>query len=151
MTVANIKSAGGELVFCDFAGQRLFHKTHALFFSASSTIFFLVLDLTTSEEELKKSSGYWTSFIKCSVFLLGEKAHVVVIGSKKDLRSPSNVDKREIVGNVLQYLQANFGQWFNFYDERLFVLNCRNLKSKNLDNLKGALGKLKRRSLEVKG
>ncbi|XP_065835186.1 death-associated protein kinase 1-like isoform X2 [Oscarella lobularis] len=148
VTVANIKSAGGELVLCDFAGQRFFHKTHGLFFSASSTIFLLVVDLTGGDEDdLRSSSHYWASFIKCSVLLV-DKAYVVLIGSKKDLLSKSDVDKSKTKLKRLRgYLQTKFGQWFEFAENE-FVLNCRKQSSRNLDSFKKTLSELKLLSLK---
>ncbi|XP_065835433.1 uncharacterized protein [Oscarella lobularis] len=127
VTTANIESVG-KLVFCDFAGQPFFHKTHGLFFSTSSTIFLLVVDVTLDDEELRKSSHYWASFVKCSVPLSG-KAHVLVIGSRKDLLSQSSL-KTAITNlqSLLAYLQSTFGRWFNF-SKNAFILNCRQRRS----------------------
>ena len=145
VTVANIKLAG-ELVFCDFAGQPFFHKTHGLFFSASSTIFVLVVDLTTDEKELITTSHYWASFVKCSVFLAG-KAHFLVIGSKKDQLSDLDIAQTKLK-NLLVHLQATFGQWFEFFGNA-FSLNCRERSSKELFEFQQSLSEVKRFTVEV--
>ena len=147
VTVADTKFAG-ELVFCDFAGQPFFHKTHGLFFSATSTIFLLVVDLNEDEDEMRRSSHYWASFVKCSVFL-AKKAYVVVIGSKRDELSRSNLDSAETkLKNLVRYLQATFGQWFEFVDD-VFLLNCREKSSKQLKSFQRILGEVKCRALKV--
>ncbi|XP_065835183.1 death-associated protein kinase 1-like isoform X2 [Oscarella lobularis] len=146
VTVADTKFAG-ELVFCDFAGQPFFHKTHGLFFSATSTIFLLVVDLNEDEDEMRRSSHYWASFVKCSVFL-AKKAYVVVIGSKRDELSRSNLDSAETkLKNLVRYLQATFGQWFEFVDD-VFLLNCREKSSKQLKSFQRILGEVKCRALK---
>ncbi|XP_065830423.1 uncharacterized protein [Oscarella lobularis] len=139
VSAAKIKSAG-DVVFCDFAGQEFFHKTHGLFFSESTTVFLLVVDLTKDENELKTWSHYFCSFVKCSV-VLNEKANFVVVGSKRDLLPIATVGETKLQ-QVFTYLRLNFGPWFNFY-KRYFVLNCRDRKSSDLDLLREAISEVK--------
>ncbi|XP_065835879.1 uncharacterized protein [Oscarella lobularis] len=147
VTVAKVKSAG-ELMFCDFAGQPFFHKTHGLFFSASSTAFLFVVNLTIDEEELKRSSHYWASFVKCSVFLVG-KAYAVVVGSKKDLLPRSHVGEAEAkLKRLVTYLQTMFGEWFEFVNNG-FVLDCRQRSSKELIAFLKTLREVKSLSLKA--
>ena len=147
ITVADVESAG-ELVFCDFAGQPLFHKTHGLFFSGSSRSFLLVADLSKTKEELKTESEYWMSFLKCGVCLPGQ-AYVVVIGSKKDELSPVALQRaKKTIKNLVETLQILFGEWFEIYDNP-FVLNCRECSSSEASELRKTLGDIKQRALEV--
>ena len=144
---AVIKSVG-EIVFCDFAGQHHFHKTHNLFFSEFTTAFLLVVDLTKDYSELEKSSFYFCSFAKCSVGLTElTKAFVIVIGSRKDmLKNLENGEKK--MRQLVASLRQTYGRWFKFY-KNSFVLNCRERRSKTLDLLKQALGEVKARVIEV--
>ena len=135
-------------MFCDFAGQPFFHKTHGLFFSATSTIFLLVVDLNEDEDKIRRSSHYWASFVKCSVFL-DAKAYVVVIGSKRDqLSCPILIEAEAKLKHLVRYLQATFGQWFEFVDD-VFLLNCREKSSKQLKSFQRTLGEVKCRALKV--
>ena len=145
VSAAKIKSAG-DVVFCDFAGQEFFHKTHGLFFSESTTVFLLVVDLTKDENELKTWSHYFCSFVKCSV-ILNEKANLVVVGSKKDFLPTAAVGETRLQ-QVLTYLTLNFGRWFTFY-KRYFVLNCRDRKSSDLDLLREAISEVKALTIKV--
>ena len=144
LSAAKIKSAG-DVVFCDFAGQEFFHKTHGLFFSESTTVFLLVVDLTKEENELKTWSHYFCSFVKCSL-VLNEKANFVVVGSKKDLLPTAKVGEDKLQ-KVFTYLTLKFGRWFNFYKN--FVLNCRDRKSSDLDLLREAISDVKALTIEV--
>ena len=145
LSAANIKSAG-EVVFCDFAGQPFFYKTHGLVFSESTTIFLLVVDLREDEEELKRRSHYFCSFVKCSV-VLKEKANFVVVGSKSDLIPIAKIGESKL-RQVCTYLSLNFGPWFNFYGKH-FVLNCRDRTSSNLDLLRKAIREVKELTTKV--
>ena len=147
VTKTAIKSAG-EIVFCDFAGQSYFHKTHGLFFSESTTAFLLLVNLTKSNSELQESSFYFCSFVKCSVGLTElKKAFVIVIGSRKD--ALQNLENGEIkLRQLVVNLRKTYGRWFIFY-EKHFVLNCRKRSSKTLNLLKHAIGKVKTLVIEV--
>ena len=144
---AAIKSAG-EVIFCDFAGQPYFHKTHGLFFSESTTVFLLIVDLTKSNSELQESSFYFCSFVKCSVGLTElKKAFVIVVGSRKD--KIQNLDAGEMkLRQLVVNLRKTFHDWLNFYKKH-FVLNCRERGSKTLDLLKQAIGEVKALVIEV--
>ncbi|XP_065835673.1 uncharacterized protein [Oscarella lobularis] len=147
VTKTNVKSMG-ELVFCDFAGQPFFHKTHGLFFSTSSTIFLLVVDVTLDDEKLRRSSHYWISFVKCSVSLSG-KAYVLVIGSRKDLLPQSSLTTAQMrISSLVAYLKSTFGRWFNF-SENSFVLNCRQRRSIEISLLWQTLRKVKSNTLKA--
>ena len=137
---AAIDSAG-ELVFCDFAGQPTFHKTHGLFFSEATTIFILVVDLTMSEEELAKCALYWPSFVKCSIRMKG-KAMLVLVGSRGDQ------DRGEKLKGISNHLRINFRRWFTMGEH--FVLDCRKQESAGLQKLREYIGSLKQKCIEVR-
>ena len=147
VSMATIKSSG-EVVFCDFAGQPYFHKTHGLFFSESTTAFLLVVDLKKSYSELHESSFYFCSFVKCSVGLTElKKAFVIVTGSRKDELSNLENGERKL-RQLAVNLRQTYGRWLNIY-EKYFVLNCRDRKAKSLDLLKQAIAEVKMLVIEV--
>ncbi|XP_065840990.1 serine/threonine-protein phosphatase 6 regulatory ankyrin repeat subunit B-like isoform X2 [Oscarella lobularis] len=135
---ATIDSAG-ELIFCDFAGQPTFHKTHGLFFSEATTIFVLVVDLTMSEEELDKCAFYWLSFVKCSIRMKG-KAMLVVVGSRGDQ------DSGEKLTGISNHLRIKFKKWFTLRQH--FVLDCREQESVRLQKLREYIGSLKQECIK---
>ena len=146
VSLANVKFAG-ELVFCDFAGQSFFHKTHGLFFSESTTAFLLVVDLTKNDDDLQRSSHYFCSYVKCSV-VFTEKAYFLVIGSKSDMLSSRLETLRVRVRHLVTYLRLTFGRWFNFCED-FFVLNCRDRSSRTLNLLRKAIGDVKALVIKV--
>ena len=137
---ATIDSAG-ELIFCDFAGQPTFHKTHGLFFSEATTIFVLVVDLTMSEEELDKCAFYWLSFVKCSIRMKG-KAMLVAVGSRGDQ------DSGEKLTGISNHLRIKFKKWFTL--KQHFVLDCREQESVRLQKLREYIGSLKQECIKVR-
>ena len=133
----------GEVVFCDFAGQSNFHKTHSLFLSESNTLYLLVVDLTEPEQRMRfRSSSYWLSLIKCSVGS-SSKNNVIIIGSRGD-----KTDGRDAMKRLLTSLKAKFGKYFIFSDET-FVLDCRVSASETMQRLRGHIGQLKAESIKV--
>ena len=145
VTAATVDSAG-ELVFCDFAGQPFFYKTHGLFFSETTTMFLLVVDSTQSCDQLRESSHFILSFVKCSGAFT-EKANVLVLGSKKDLLSDLKCGEVRF-RRLFRYLKITFGAWFNF-QENYFLLNCRDRSSNQLGLLRKAIGVAKEKTIEV--
>ncbi|XP_065844984.1 death-associated protein kinase 1-like isoform X2 [Oscarella lobularis] len=145
VTAATVDSAG-ELVFCDFAGQPFFYKTHGLFFSETTTMFLLVVDSTQSCDQLRESSHFILSFVKCSGAFT-EKANVLVLGSKKDLLSDLKCGEVRF-RRLFRYLKITFGAWFNF-QENYFLLNCRDRSSNQLGLLRKAIGVAKEKTIET--
>ena len=70
---ADIPKVGNALLWC-FASQKLFHKIHGLFFSASTSMFILLVSLVRGDnrrlicyEELQQELQYWLSFLRFSL------------------------------------------------------------------------------------
>ena len=64
----------GRFSLFDYAGQKQFHKTHGLFFSALNSFFILLISLLTGEdrrlrtfEQLISEAQYWLSFLRASL------------------------------------------------------------------------------------
>ena len=132
----------GEVVFCDFAGQPNFHKTHSLFFSESTTIYLLVVNLEGSDEELYLSSLYWLSLTKCSI---GSSTNncVVLIGSRGD-----KVSKRELLTRLQRSLQSKFEKCFEFSSKH-FIMDCRDSTSPVMQSLREHIYCLKTKIIKV--
>ncbi|XP_065826321.1 uncharacterized protein [Oscarella lobularis] len=139
--VRAIVDGAGEVVFCDFAGQSNFHKTHSLFLSESNTLYLLVVDLTESEQEIRFRSSYWLSLTKCSVGS-SSKNNVIIIGSRGD-----KTDGRGVMKRLLNSLKAKFGKYFIFSDET-FVLDCRVSVSETMQRLREYIGHVKEECIE---
>ena len=132
----------GELVFCDFAGQPNFHKTHSLFFSGSTTVYLLVVNLEKSEQELFSSSLYWLSLTKCSIGSSNNSC-VVLIGSRGD-----KVDGRGMLRRLKTSLMSKFEKYFEFSSEN-FILDCRRSSSPDMHSLRKLIYRLKTIIIEV--
>ena len=138
---ARIDSAG-DLLFCDFGGQKSFLKIHSLFFS-SETVFVLVTDLTRPLPQIRESGFYWLSFAKCSLFLSADnKARIMLIGSRGDQVGP------ERLRQLALYLKRNFSEWFYISDEE-FVVDCRSPKTRAMDAVRDHLRQLKQQCIKV--
>ena len=133
----------GKLLLFDSACLQFFYKMLGPWFSASSTIFILVVDLTRGEEELRRSSHYWVSFLKRSIFP-SEKAHLVVIGSKLDRVGYSF--GAAVLNSLVSYLQATFGYWFYVSYHHL---DCRKTQNIEFERFKQTLRRLKLFALKV--
>ena len=140
---ANISFAG-DLLFCDFGGQKNFHKTHSLFFS-SETVLVFVTDLNRSWDDILSSGLYWLSFAKCSLFPCAEnrKASLMLVGSHGDEVGP------EMLRRLAPSLKAKFSEWFHISDEE-FVLDCRSPRSQAMNGIRAHLRQLKQQCIEVK-
>ncbi|XP_065831398.1 uncharacterized protein [Oscarella lobularis] len=138
---ANISFAG-DLVFCDFGGQKNFHKTHSLFFS-SETVLVYVTDLSRSWNDIRSSGLYWLSFAKCSLFRSkkNHKVSLMLVGSRGDKVGP------ESLTSLLTFLKAKFSEWFDICDKE-FVLDCRSPTSRTMNAIRAHLHQLKQQCIE---
>ena len=135
--------SAGELVFCDFGGQKDFHKTHSLFFS-SATVFVLVIDLTRPWDEILGSGFYWLSFTKCSLLVSADsKVRLTLVGSRGE-----QVGQTELLKWLSRSLKAKFSKWFDISDKQ-FVLDCRSPRTRTMDSIRAHLGQLKQQCMEV--
>ena len=100
----------GRVQFYDFAGDTEYYSSHAailerLFQSDIGTnVFFVVLNLQESEEEIEKKFNYWHSFIKHNSKNLMHLPQVLAIGSHADLLATLKVrrKKEERMVNLLR-------------------------------------------------
>ena len=133
----------GDVVFCDFAGQPNFHKTHSLFFSESTTIYLLVVDVTNSKQEIYLSSLYWLSLTKCSIGSSTNNS-IVLIGSRGD----KTTDGSMILRQLRTSLASKFEKFFDVFLES-FILDCRVSTSVEMQKLRRVISDLKAKRIEV--
>ena len=78
----------GPVTLYDFAGQREFYGSHAALLQnaiqTSTPIFLLVIDLSESNDVIKRNIFYWLSFLDNQCTSLSSKPRVLVIGSHVD-------------------------------------------------------------------
>ncbi|XP_065839246.1 death-associated protein kinase 1-like isoform X2 [Oscarella lobularis] len=132
----------GDVVFCDFAGQPNFHKTHSLFFSESTTIYLLVVDVTNSKQEIYLSSLYWLSLTKCSIGSSTNNS-IVLIGSRGD----KTTDGSMILRQLRTSLASKFEKFFDVFLES-FILDCRVSTSVEMQKLRRVISDLKAKRIE---
>ena len=116
----------GRFSLYDYAGQKQFHKTHGLFFSAVNSFFILLISLLTGEErqlctfkELIHVAQYWLSFLRAS--LGGEFVPTVMIAAS---RADCCQDGQGLLQQVVSHLRDVFKGKITIREE-CFLLDCR--------------------------
>ena len=140
----------GLVSLWDHAGQKQFHKTHGLFFSASNSFFILLVSLVRgkerrrfSDEELLHDLQYWLSFLRSS--LDGEFIPTVLIMAS---RGDYYRDGQLVLQRVVDYIRELFKGKINIIQECL-VIDCRRSKSPEMKQLKKLLSGIKQQLEEV--
>lgn len=126
----------GKFSFWDFAGQDNFHRTHGVFFDESTTIFILVLSLTSDIASLEATGRYWLAFLKACINPQ-RRALVILVGSRADKGKGRAALKR-----VHKQLSKLFSDFFMIAD-RIFTLDCRKASSADMDELRCFVGEMK--------
>lgn len=84
----------GRVLLFDFAGQNEYYASHAALLevskSSSAPLFMLVVNLLKDEKEIKHRIIFWLSFINQHHVPGTSVAHVLVIGSHKDVLKKQN-------------------------------------------------------------
>ncbi|XP_062520090.1 putative ankyrin repeat protein RF_0381 [Corticium candelabrum] len=143
-------SGVGRVSLRDHAGQKQFHKTHGLFFSASNSFFILLVSLVRvkerrlcSDEELRDELQYWLSFLRSS--LDGEFIPTVLImASRGDYYRYS----QRVLQHVVDYIRELFKGKINIIQECL-VIDCRRSSSPEMRRLKRVLRGVKQQLQQV--
>ena len=148
MTV-DIPGAGRFALF-DYAGQKQFHKTHGIFFSAVSSFFILLISLLTGEErrirtleELIDEAQYWLSFLKASLGV--ELTPTVMIAAS---RADSCPDGQALLQQVVDHLHDVFKGKITIREE-CFLLDCRKSWSPGMKQLRGLLKQVRDEYMQV--
>ena len=96
----------GSIVIYDIAGHRQFHSSHdtvirSTMSGSSAGIFLFVIDLTASEEELRKTVFFRLSFIQNQLTctsLSSSDAYLLIVGSHADIiKSKLELRKKETI------------------------------------------------------
>ena len=93
----------GRVLLFDFAGQNEYYASHAAVLevskSSSAPLFMLVVNLLEEEKEIKHRIIFWLSFINQHHVSGTSVAHILVIGSHKDVlkkENPPSIYRRKI-------------------------------------------------------
>ena len=100
----------GSVTLYDFAGQHEYYASHEAvvhsIIKSSSPVIVLLINVTESKSDIKKSILYWLSFIENRCTVLRVKSHLIVIGSHTDCFKESDgsnpQDKLDIIITALQ-------------------------------------------------
>jgi ankyrin repeat protein/signal recognition particle receptor subunit beta len=116
----------GTFSVYDYAGQKQFHKTHGLFFSALNSLTILVISLLTGKErrpctfkELINEAHYWLSFLRAS---LGKEfiPTVVIVASRADCCPHGQGMLQQVVNQMSDVFKGKI-----VIREECFLLDCR--------------------------
>ena len=97
----------GNLVVYDLAGHPEFYSSHMAIMhklmQEHPAIFMCVIDLSKSDEDIKKNLRFWFNFIKMGASGVMACCQIVVVGSHADLLSKDdNTHKQSLVENLSQ-------------------------------------------------
>ena len=140
----------GRFSLYDYAGQKQFHKTHGLFFSALNSFFLLLISLLTGEErrsctfeELIHVAQYWLSFLRAS--LGGEFIPTVMIAASRADCCP---DGQGLLQQVVSHLRDVFKGKIIIREE-CFLLDCRKSWSPGMQQLRELLKQVRDEYMQV--
>ena len=149
VTTVDIPGVGRFSLF-DYAGQKQFHKTHGLFFSAVNSFFILLISLVTGEErrlctfeELIHVAQYWLSFLGAS--LGGAFIPTVMIAASRADRCP---DGQGLLQHVVSHMRVVFKGKIEVREE-CFLLDCRKSWSPEMQQLRELLKQVRDEYMQV--
>ena len=131
----------GRVIFYDFAGHREFYNSHiAILHSVikTSPIFLIVVNLSNSEEEVKRNIQYWLSFIKNNCYTTQCKPHIIIIGSYADVAFNRGEDPHCTVSKMSNYIQK-ITQDISLVYLGMYPIDCRYPESTSMDELRSRL------------
>ena len=141
----------GRFSLFHYAGQKQFHKTHGLFFSAFNSLIILLISLLTGEErqlctfeELRDEAHYWLSFLRAS--LGREFIPTVMIGASRADLCP---DSQDLLLQVVSHMRDVFKGKITI-SEVSFLLDCRKSWSPGMKQLRGFLKQVRDEYMEVR-
>ena len=133
----------GRVLFYDFTGDAEYYSSHAAILEnlastrRGNNVFLLIMDMREEMAKIKKIFYYWLSFIQHQQFL-GQKPHLIVVGSHLDLLTEDMAKAR---GKEFQM----------FYDSidteavqksAVFMLDCCNPRSKQIVDIQTLMKRL---------
>ncbi|XP_078689231.1 death-associated protein kinase 1-like [Branchiostoma floridae x Branchiostoma belcheri] len=133
----------GEVSLWDFAGQSEYAVTHSMFMDAENTIFIVLYNIMVDTETQEKQVHWWLCFIKsCNP---NRQPDVILVASHADKVS-LNTGKRR-AAQLLQLMTSEFKDHLRISDE-VFLMNCKETRTPEMDRLKKLLAKMKTAMLE---
>ena len=98
----------GRVTLYDFAGQREFYGSHAALLQnaiqTSTPIFVVVVDLSESNDDIKRHIFYWLSFLENQCTSVSSKPHFLVIGSHVDVLKSRGEDPKHKASSITSLL-----------------------------------------------
>ena len=141
----------GRFALFDYAGQKQFHKTHGLFFSAFNSFFILLISLLTGEErrpctfeELIHVAQYWLSFLRASLGV--EFIPTVMIAAS---RADSCPDGQVLLQQVVSHMRDVFKGKIQIREE-CFLLDYRKSWSPGMQQLRELLKRVRDEYMQVR-
>ena len=131
----------GRVIFYDFAGHREFYNSHIAILQSvikTSPIFLIVVNLSNSEEEVKRNIQYWLSFTENNCYTTQCKPHIIIIGSHADIAFSRGEDPHYTVSKMSNYIQK-ITQDFSLVYLGMYPIDCRYPDSTSMDKLRSRL------------
>ena len=131
----------GRVTLYDFAGQREFYGSHAALLQnaiqTSTPIFLLVVDLSESNDDIKRTIFYWLSFLENQCTSVSSKPHYLVIGSHIDVLKSKGADPKHKASFITSLLTTT--QFSNLEFTGFVAMDCQYADSAGMRELHQAL------------
>ena len=120
----------GNMVVFDLAGQAEYHSSHSAVMETvmqqSPATFINLIDLSNTDEEIKRQLLYWVNFIENATCRTAVKSSLIVVGSHADLLSKMELQiKSSLITNMLSR-NMRHGDFME-----LVTMDCRKFDSKS--------------------
>ncbi|XP_078608945.1 death-associated protein kinase 1-like [Branchiostoma floridae x Branchiostoma japonicum] len=133
----------GEVSLWDFAGQAEYAVTHSMFMDAENTVFIVLYNIMDDSEEQERQIHWWLSFIKsCNP---NRQPDVILVASHADKMSRDRGQRQ--AAHLLQLMTSEFKDHLRISDE-VFLMNCKETRTADMDRLKKLLATMKKNMLE---
>ncbi|CAH1270802.1 DAPK1 [Branchiostoma lanceolatum] len=133
----------GEVSLWDFAGQAEYAVTHSMFMDAQNTVFIVLYNIMHDSEAQEQEVHWWLSFIKaCNP---NRQPDVILVASHADKVSLTAGQRQ--AAHLLQLMTSEFKDHLRISDE-VFLMNCKETRTPEMDRLKKLLATIKTSMLE---
>eukprot|EP00058_Branchiostoma_floridae_P002023 XP_002587511.1 hypothetical protein BRAFLDRAFT_99404 [Branchiostoma floridae] len=133
----------GEVSLWDFAGQAEYAVTHSMFMGAENTVFIVLYNIMDDSEEQERQVHWWLSFIKsCNP---NRQPDVILVASHADKVSRDRGQRQ--AAHLLRLMTSEFQDHLHISDE-VFLMNCKETRTADMDRLKKLLATMKKDMLQ---
>ncbi|XP_066289374.1 uncharacterized protein [Branchiostoma lanceolatum] len=133
----------GEVSLWDFAGQAEYAVTHSMFMDAENTVFIVLYNIMDDSHTQGQEVHWWLSFIKaCNP---NRQPDVILVASHADKVSLTAGQRK--AAHLLQLMTSEFKDHLRISDE-VFLMNCKETRTPEMDRLKKLLATIKTSMLE---